>query len=179
MKIKIRKNRLSGEVNAEYFKVPDKASFRYNFIKNILSEQSGVFIFIDTNQRKEDIPDTDLDGYLKQSGVSYSISPTEANRTTFFGVSLNYSNKKREEKLIILEIAHEQFTPELFKACIENFDIGIGIGRKEANSDILRQQRLNFDNILFSDSYFEKSIYDSVLCSSMRSTFDIEKYILD
>lgn len=177
MKIKIRKDKITEEMNVEYFKVPDKAIFRYKFIKNLVGQENDVTLIVDTNQCSNPMISASFGDALKQSGIDYSMFPIEADKTKFFGLSIDISHKKKEEKLFTFNIDPEQFTQMFFKSCIENFDIGIGIGRKEAFSDIFKHQNPNVDNILFNDAFFEKSIYDSILCSSIRSSFDIESYL--
>lgn len=177
MKVKIRRDKLKGEVTVEYLKIPDKTLFRYNTLKNIFSEELSITIFIDTNQRKNDMENIDFIGLLNQSGIIYSIFSIEVNKTSFFGLTIDISRKKREEKLIALHIVPGQFTLELFKTCFENYDLGIGLGSKDAFNEVLKQRTLQMDDILFNGTYFEKSIYDSVLCALMRSSFNIESFL--
>lgn len=33
------------------------------------------------------------------------------------------------------------------------------------------------ETVLFNSSFFENSVYDSVICSRMRSTFHLDQYI--
>ena len=176
MKVKVRKDKLTGEMHIEYYMAADKSLFRYTFMNNIFENESDITVLIDTNNRKSDIPILNCEDFLKQSGVTYSILPTEANKTRLFGLPIDFSRKKKEEKLIIIHIAREQFTPEFFRCCLENYDIGIGFGGKEAFDEYLSHHILNMSDVLFNDSVFEKSIYDSIFCMSIRSSFDIERY---
>jgi hypothetical protein len=178
MDVTIRKDKQTGDTYVEYYKVHDKSLFRYSVLKAITKEEPDITIIIDTNHRLSGTQSIDCESFLNQAGITYLMLPTEANKSRYLGIPIDFMRKKKaEERIIIFHIVPEQFTRELFDSCFENYDVGLGIGSKEAFGDYLGYHLLSLDDVLFNKSYFEKSIYDSVLCSLMRSSFDIERFL--
>lgn len=180
MKVKIRKDKQSGETRLEYYKIADKASFRFETLKKILNGISDIIIMVDTNQRTHSIPIEDIERFLEQSNIEYSKIPMEANKTNFFGLPIDLSFKKKtksKEYLIILHISFEQFTRDLFDSILYNYDFAVGIGSKKPFDEICESLRADAAGVLFNRSYFEESIYDSVLCTCLRCSFDISSHV--
>jgi len=158
----IRKDKQTGEMYVEYYKVADKAAFRYDLLKKIIGGESDITVIIDTNQHVSKKPGEEIENFLKQSDIPYLIKPTALNELTVLGLYIK-KKKKKYEKMIVLQITSGQFTRELFHACLENYDIAMGIGKKKPFDEIYDDLILNPDEVLFDRLYFRESIYDSFM----------------
>jgi hypothetical protein len=179
MKVKIKKDRHTGETHIEYYNIADKASYRFDTLKNIINGRPDITIMVDTNQHTYNLPVDEVERVLEQSNIEYAKMPTETNKTSFFGLSidLRFKNKKKtKEYLIILHISSEHFTRELFDSFLNHYDFAVGIGSKKPFDETCENLRADASEVLFNPSYFEESIYDSVLCTCLRCSFDIDKY---
>lgn len=179
MRAKVKKNKHTGETLVEYLSAAEKASGRFETLEKLLRGHSDITIFIDTNQRISDLSAEEAAGVLGLLGIRHKMFPTEANKRSFFGFSLNISLKnkqKQKEHIFILNISSEQFTRELFETLLMRYDIAVGIGRKKDFDEICESLHLDASEALFNREYFEESVYDSILCSCLRCSFDIEKY---
>jgi hypothetical protein len=179
MKVKIRKVKHTGETHVEYYNVANKASYRYEMLSRIIRGKPDITIVADTNQRINDLPVDEAESLFKQLNIKYAVMPTEVNKTRYFGlpVDLVFKNKqKTKEYIIALHISPEQFTRELFESFLQNYDFAIGIESKKPFEEVCESLRMDAGEVLFNRSFFEESLYDSILCSSMRCSFDAEKY---
>ncbi len=175
MKIKIRQNKKAGEFTVNFIDSYVMRPYRFGILKGLTEGKRDVTLVIDTNQCIIGEPVEKLESYLKQSGNRYKINGIGAYGTKFFGVNINFQPKKKiGEKLIIFDIDSERFSQELFNM-VDNYDIGIGINRKKPFEETCEVLMQSVNAVLFNNSFFEESIYDSVLCSSLRSSSDIKK----
>lgn len=191
MKAKVVKNKRTGETRIEYYRVKNKNSFRYNLLKNIFTDTNlKISAIIDTNQFvpdadtnsqiTEDKPFDYIEDILKENGIAYRHFKTETNSTKFFGISTDIIKKKRKksERIYVIKLNNINFTNQLFSSLFSCYDTGYGIAAS-INIDELTEalKTEGFNDVLYSESFFVKSIYDSVVCSSLRSSFDVETYV--
>ena len=178
-KVKI-KNMENGEAFLDYGKVSNPSAFRHCILKGIIqSAASDVALMIDTNLRIADKPMVLDEAALQQMQLRYAVLPTQSNQQMFFGFRLNAlpgAKAARAEQRIILELTGSALPAELFKT-IENYDIALGFGRKMSFDEICRNYQVSGDGMLFNTSFFENSLYDSVICARLRSTFHLEQYL--
>jgi hypothetical protein len=160
----------------EYYKIPDKKTFRFELLKKIIGNEEDVTIILDTNQQTEKKSGAEIEDLLKRFNISYLIKSTEPNELTILGLFIR-RKKKKFEKLFILQISPVEFTRELFDACLGNFDIAIGLGKIKSLGEICDSLFLDYDEVLFNRAFFRESIYDSILCASLRCSFDITGHI--
>jgi hypothetical protein len=179
MKIKIRTNRDTGEIIVNYYKVRDAHSFRYNLLKNVLSETKGnITLMVDTNQRIEDRTKEEIEAVLRDKNIKYVTYFTNSNDTKFFGINIEKLGKKKKndsESVFLLDIVNENLTQGLFSDFLSSYDIAIGIDRNKDFNQICESGRFGIGEMLFKKEYFNDSIYDSVLCTTIRSTIDISE----
>ena len=177
MKIKIQKDQSINGTIVSYFKIKDIDKFRFSLLKRIIDrENTDVTLLIDTNQRKQAIDFDELAAYLKRKKVPFELRKIPANETKLFGISMSaISKKKRDpENLFVLSLASGQFDQEIFDAIISNYDIAIGFGRKMELVQIADKGAGSLLEVLFNDTCFENSLYDSALFQSLRVSMDIE-----
>lgn len=175
MKVKVHRNRKTGETFVEYGDSFNIKKYRYAILKNIIESKSEVTLVIDTNQRKEDCSIQCAETFLESSGVKYYSFPAKRNDTQLLGFRI--PGKKADEKMIAIEINNGKFSRELYDACLKCYDVAIGFDRQKSFEDTCEFLRLDPSEVIFNTSYFKNSIYDSIVCSSLRSSANIEEYI--
>jgi hypothetical protein len=178
MKVRIRKVGDTGETLVEFLDNVQAGKVRFNLLKNIIYDKSDVTLIVDTNQRVLDKTAIPAENYLAGSGIMHKIIPVDANRVNFFGIPMRIPQKKSEsEKLFIMNISTDQFTEELYRFCLENYDLTMGFGRKKTWEETCVLLGFNNNAVLSDLRFFEDRIYDSIVCSVIRSSFDIRKYV--
>jgi hypothetical protein len=178
MKIKRRSGKPAGEMFVEYDNNFEEKTRRFKLLKKIIENEPCVTLIVDTNQRTgaQSIEPAEL--YLQQAQIKYMSMPVKANPGRFFGFGFQPKKTAASEKMLIMEVSGEQFTEELYRL-LEHYDLGIGIGMLKNLDETYDQLRVSEESVLFNPLFFKESIYDSIVCSSMRSTMDIRKYVED
>jgi len=175
MKIKKRNINGANETILSYDDSLEAKTSRYVLLKKILEDEPCATLIVDTNQRAGAQSSIEpVESCLEKAGIGHISIPVDANRLSFFGLTLKQKRRPGEEKLLVFEIAGKQLGEELF-GVLENYDIAVGLGRQKPLGDICDKLRLNMADVLFNTEYFRDSIYDSIVCLSLRSTKDIEK----
>lgn len=173
----VRKDKQSGEMTVEYFRVSDKYTFRFELLRRILQNETDITIILDTNSQAQKRSDAQIEETLARLNLQYITKPLEANPTAFFGVFIRSKTKKIYKKLIVLSVSPEQFTRELFDSLLSGFDIAIGLGKQRPIEEIAEYLKLDVDEVLFHRTYFRQSVYDSIICTCLRSSFDIGDHL--
>jgi hypothetical protein len=174
MKIKWRRNKQADEMIVAYETSLEVKTSRYRLLKKIIENEPIITLIIDTNQRVGKPSVESAERYLKQADIECISIPVRANPLSFFGLGLHIKRRPDEEKILVMEISGAQFSRELF-GVFENYDIALGLGRQKSLPDICEHLRVSGVNILFDKDFFIEGIYDSIVCSSVRSTANIEK----
>jgi hypothetical protein len=174
MKIKKRNINGSSETIITYDDSIEVKTSRYILLKKILEDEPCATLIIDTNQRAGAQSIETVERYLGKTGIEHTLIPINANPVSFLGLGLKIKRRQSEEKMLVMEIAGKQFGEELF-GVLENYDIAIGLGMQKPLGDICDNLRINMADVLFNTEFFKESIYDSIVCLSLRSTKDIEK----
>ncbi len=177
MKVITRRN-ANGEMQVQYVKGANQQYFRYCLLKNILAgKNQDITLFIDTNQRIAEKPVEEIESYLQEKQIRHTVILTESNPKLFFGFSVPASKKKawREHK-IIFELPGNAFSKELFDI-IKCYDISIGFGKSKPFEVLCENYRMDNALVVFNTESFAESLYDSVVCECLRSSFDVEQYI--
>lgn len=181
MKIKVSINKSTGETVVNYLKTQDKAAFRYKLLKRIIdhTDQSIVAV-IDTNQQVEKMSFKIVETLFDRAGVSYCVWPVKANAGFLLGINKDFIKPQKEkiEQLYVINLPPREFNQELFEGVFANFDLTLIFGNGDIYTklcDVLRFEPL--EDIIFNADYFTTCIYDSAVCASIRSSFDIAKYV--
>ena len=172
------KNSKNGEVFLDYGKISDPSVFRFSLLRSIIQNAAtDVTLMIDTNLRIGDKPSVIDETELKKLNLRYTVISVEANRQQFFGVRLYMpAPKPRKEQRIIVDLAGSEFPEEWLKA-MAHYDIMLGLGRKMSFEELCLVYPVSAEGMLFDPRYFAESLVDSVVCSRVRSTFQLEKYL--
>lgn len=174
MKVKLSKNR-AGETLVDYLNVRDKNSFRFHLLEKVIEcNHNNAVIFVDTNQRVTEKSGLDILEELRQAGQDPMAVKMPANPQKFFGLEVNMWNKGVVEYMIVLELKKRPFTKEIFDP-ISGCDITVGINQTEPIQNQFGIVGTN--TVLLLDSCFEKKLYDSILCTRIKSNLDISAYI--
>lgn len=173
--MKIKKRNINGadETIVSYDNSLEAKTSRYVLLKKILGDEPCATLIIDTNQRVGAQSVEPVERCLNKAGIAYVSLPVGANQVSFFGLTLKPKRRQSEEKVLVFEIAGSQFGEEL-AGVLENYDIAIGLGRQKPLGDICDKLRINMADVLFNTEFFKDSIYDSIVCLSLRSTKDIK-----
>jgi|GEM_PF-1381141 len=175
MRVKVEKNDV-GEVVVSYFKAKDVDQFRFELLGSIIhSYGDDVYIMIDTNQRKKALDFREINDYLESERIRHLSAEIPANETKLFGFSFNFmgAKKKDPERLFALSLSPEAFTKSLFDALFYNYDLAIGFGPKFTFEEFSEKYTVGVHELMFSDTYFKDTIYDSGVFETMRSSIDI------
>lgn len=165
-------------MNVEYAMVANQPSFRFCLLKNIIESMDlDVTLFIDTNQRVEPKPIEQVEDGLRQMNLRYNSTLVPSNPRKFFGIHLSLNNNRpMNEHKIVLELSGNAFPKELFEV-IKNYDIACGFGSKKPFEELCGDFRLNNGLVLFNKTYFQESVYDSIVCECLRSSFSVEQFV--
>ncbi|PKM51170.1 MAG: hypothetical protein CVV02_08470 [Firmicutes bacterium HGW-Firmicutes-7] len=176
MKYKVIKDKKSGDTRIDYFKVPDRKTFRYNTLKKLLQGKD-LIIRIDTNLVKTEAKDIDIskmfEEYFEANNISHEVLPTESNKNKkILGISLkaNHGNAY----IILFSIKEQDMTEEFFDQYLDNCDLEIGISPNKSVEDIYKEMKKGYLTCFFGSEYFEGVIYDSNFVESMRVSKGIE-----
>ncbi len=177
MKVVTRQNKDTGEMSVEYAFVANQQNFRFRLLKNIVgSMDTDITILIDTNQRIVKKSIEQLEAGLQQLNLRYKTMITQSNPRNIFGLRISISKAPMSEHKVILELSGNDFTRELYDT-LKNYDIAFGFGRQKAFDEICGDYRLDSGQVLFNKAYFMETLYDSVVCECMRSSFHVEQFV--
>lgn len=176
MKVKTRTDRRTGQMSAEYYAIADKTRFRVRLLQKILeAAQEEMVLMVDTNQRLTDASDDELLDTLKRTGLEPLVLPIAANSRHFFG--FNYSPKKKRalEKLILISFDGGTVPGEEALSTLAAYDIALGVGPDKTLQEL--GNLMSIGTPLYGSGLFRQEMYDSILCATVRSSFDISRHI--
>lgn len=178
MKVATRQNKKTGEMNVEYANVANQPSFRYCLLKSIIeSIDLDITMFIDTNQSVASKPIEQIEAGLQQMNLRYYSMLVPSNPQIVFGLKMSQNNKRPiNEHKIVLELSGNAFPKELFEI-IKNYDNAFGFGKNKPFEELCSDFRLSNGLVLFNKDYFQESLYDSVVCEALRSSFNVERFV--
>jgi len=172
--MKVKKNKKTGELIVFYDGGFASDENRLRILSGITRSGADVTVIVDTNQRVGAKSADEIEKYLSETGIRHKSVAVNANKSKLFGmIETSPRGKKAAEKLIIIDLKKGQFNEELF-GLIKNYDIAFGLGRAmpfEQTCDALMR---DMSDVLFNKTYFEDSVYDSVVCSSLRCSSGIK-----
>ncbi len=175
MKVKVSRDKKTGETFVKYSAGFNIEKHRYILLKKIIESGPDVTLVIDTNQKAWE-GDLQQEGdFLEKSGIKYSAFPAKQNNIKFFGFEV--PRKKLNQKMIIMEPRSGQFSRELYDICLKRYDIAVGIGRLKSFEETCEMLKMDLNEVLFNTAFFKESVYDSVVCGTLRSSADIKPYI--
>ena len=181
MKAKIIRDKRAKETRIDYYKVDDKSAFRFNVLKKVLENiDCDATLIIDTNKFTQRVASEDIKKAISASKVPYTSFPVRENSTLFLGIKTDIIKKKKgtNEMLFLLDISSENFGKKLFDELFQYCDLAFGIKRSRPPEEIGDTfKTLSSNHVMFNKDFFEHSIYDSILCTSLRSTIDIQNYV--
>lgn len=172
--VKLKFNKSTNETTADYYNVIDKKAFRYCLLKNMAQDKTDITIVIDTNQCVcEQQPENTITS-LKSAGIEALVMAIAANPQHLLGFKFALKKSRHRESLIVFQMAADRLTPELFdELCV--YDIAACFGLKKPLEAVCDDLRL--DGIAMADEMFDEVYYDSIVCSSIRCSFDAQKTI--
>ncbi len=176
MKVKNREGRQANESIVQYKSRRESELYRFRLLKRIIESEPDVTIIVDTNQRVKERPFGEIEGFLQNEGIEYKLMPASLNNVSFFGFKLKPSRKTGHESLLVAKLTSDKFTQSFYTAYLDCYDIALGIGRTKPVKEICEQLLIGQD-VLFSTQFFRDSVYDSVVCSMMRSSIDVKKHV--
>ena len=172
--MKVKKNKKTGELIVFYDGGLASGENRLRILSAIAWRGGDVTVIVDTNQRIGAKSADEIEKYLNEAGIRYKSVAVCANKSKLFGmIETSPRGKKANERLIIIDLEKGRFGEELF-GLIKNYDIAFGLGRAmpfEQTCDAIIQ---DISGVLFNKTYFEESVYDSVVCSSLRCSSGIK-----
>ena len=177
MKVTTRQNKKTGEMNVEYAMVANQPYFRFCLLKNIIeSMKMDITVFIDTNQSIRSKSIEQVNAGLQQLNLRYHSMLVESNPRNIFGLRISVNKRPMSEHKIVLELSANTFSKELFET-IKNYDIAFGFGKNKSFEDLCGDFRMSSAMVLFNKEYFQESMYDSVVCECLRSSFHVEQFV--
>ncbi len=176
MKVKTKTDRRTGQMSAEYYDITDKKQFRVRLLQKIMEAAQGeTVLMVDTNQRLADASADELLETLKRSGLEPLVLAIAANSQHFFG--FNYSPKKKRalEKLILISFDGGTVPGEEALSALAAYDIALGIRPDKTLQEL--GNLMSIGTPLYGSGLFRQEMYDSILCATVRSSFDISRHI--
>ncbi len=174
MKVKISKNKI-GETRVDYLNVEDKDSFRFHLLNKVLSDQNNnAVLLIDTNQRVTEKTGLEVLEDLRQKGIEPLTLRIPANPQFFFGFQVRKWNRHDVEYMIVIDLKEQTLTKEIFNL-LTGYDIAVGFDQTEPLAN--QYGMVGTSPMLLLDTCFGNKLYDSILCTRMRSSFDISRYV--
>lgn len=181
MKPKITRNRKSGEVVVSYFHVNDVYHFRLALLGRIIDgADTDITVMVNTNQCKTRLEFEEIECALDKAGIAYDSWPVDENAKRLFGIRTDIlrKGKAKKQKLYVATISPDKFTEDIFRHLFQYYDILLGFSRLMDYAKILEALKVeSYDEVMFNKKYFENSVYDSVVCESIKSTIDIAPYV--
>ena len=177
-RIKITQQKDNAGTLVNYFNHKDATSYRYALLNEIINNQSGnIVLIIDTNRKIKDINLEEIETTLEKNGIGFLKSPIKSTKRRMMGLQFLNFRKKKEDKpayVFFFEIGEEKFTEEFFNSFLYLFDISIGFDCQKELSEIQSLYLADYNHVLFNEETFFKTVYDSVIFSQLRASFDIE-----
>lgn len=181
-KLKIIHQKNNQGIIVDYFRLKNISSYRYELLNKIFFEiNMDLNFMIDTNLQLKKKPIEEIEQGMKDHDIDYLITPIKVSGRKLMGLKFLNFKKNKEEKiayLIVCEIEKSKFTNSFFTNTLANYDIAIGIGKKKSLFEIQSLYAVDYDMVLFNEDTFENCIYDSVIYSRIRTSFDIEEIAL-
>ncbi len=175
MKVKARMDQKKGQMTAEYHVVIDKHQFRLSLLKRVLAGVPGEkVLMVDTNQRVAAVSTDEVVEALPRAGYGVLVLPVAANPQTIFGFSYSKKNKLTEQ-LILVSLADGDVPDDNILSLLLAYDIAVGIEPSKTLQEL--GNMLCVGSPLFGSGLFKQDVYDSIVCGTVRSSFDISSYI--
>lgn len=176
MKVKIKSDKRTGQMSAEYFTVADKKRFRMRLLQKVLEAAQGeAVLMVDTNQRLADACTDDVLNTLRCAGLEPLVMPMAANPQRLLGISYTPKKNKASENLILVTLTDGAAPAEEALAALMPYDIALGLGPSKTPQEI--GNLLITGTPIFGSGCFGQELYDSILCSVVRSSFDLTRHI--
>lgn len=178
MKHRFVRDKKSGDTRIDYYRVKDKDTFRFETLKKLLTNEE-LIISIDTNlvqsnEQQKDIA-MNLESHLKDSNLRYEVqSIANTKEKKIFGIPMKTGDKKAFNVLICLNV--KDITKDFFDQYFLNSDVLIGIQPKKSFEEICSDLQKGYMTSFFEKEYFEFTIYDSNIISSMRINKSIDAF---
>ena len=174
MKVKIS-NSKAGETRVDYLKVSDKDSFRFHLLNKVVEGQSSnAVLLIDTNQRVTEKTGLEVLEDLHKKGLDPLAIKIPANPQFFFGFQVRKWNVHDVEYMIVIDLKEQTLTKDLFML-LTGYDIAVGFDQIEPITN--QMGLIGTSPVLLLDTCFGEKLYDSILCTRIRSSFDISGYV--
>lgn len=171
MKIRILRNKRMSRMSVDYYKVIDKRCFRTTLLQKVLAAATDdVVLMVDTNQRTGPASAESAAEALRKAGIEPMVLAIPANPHRMLGISINLQKKRADEKLIVADLGRRILDEETLSALLV-YDIALGIGANMPLHEL--GERLRTGTPLFGSECFSQSLYDSIVCTSVRSSFDM------
>ena len=178
MKVRIEKNKNTGDTCVDYSKVRQREDYRRRLLNAVLRGlNDDLTVYIDTNMRTGPRFDRDLDGYLERTGARFVSTGVDAKPRKYFGInvgSLIGEKKKADERVMVFEAPHGFFSTT-FDRFLINMDIAVGIGRRRSFEEVCRAFLEDADAVMFNTDWFDTFLYDAAGCGMLRSSLDISQ----
>jgi len=177
-KVKIRNE--NGVATLDYGKVSEPLAFRRSFLRNILrSIAMDVTLIVDTNLRTNGPPKAPDEELLRRLNLAYAVMPAKPDSYLFFGVRVKSragAETSWPQQRLVVDLTGSSFPEELL-AVTATYDLSLGFGRKLPFEEICAAYRVGDASLLFDPCFFSGGLYDSAVCTRVRSTFPLEHYI--
>lgn len=174
--VKIRFDKKTGETTADYYKVIDKKAFRFYLLRNVAQGKTDITLVIDTNQCVCEQQTEITIANLKSAGIEPLIMAIAANPQHLLGFKYTLKKRRSHKSLVVFKVGADRLTPELLDL-LSVYDIAVCFGSKKPLHDICEELRI--EGIAMADELFREVYYDSVVCASIRCSFDAKKTIKD
>jgi hypothetical protein len=182
MKVRIEKNKQTGDISIDYNKVRDKAAYRCRLLKAAVEAADGdITVYVDTRIRIGECLDQEFMRCFDHNNAQFLCKTTDLKAKKFFGINVNSIIKEKrktvEEFEMVFEVSPDFFSEDAFGKYLINMDIAVGIGRRRSFEEVSDAFFENADAVMFNADWFDNYFYDAVGCAMLRSRFDISETV--
>lgn len=176
MKYKCVRDKKSGDLRIDYYKITDRKTFRYETLGKLLLDKE-IVIRVDTNLVESEKTDMEFSKELEQglieNNINYEVIPSEKTKTKkIFGIRLKSSRENAYN--IIFKVEWNLITKEFFNKYLAKCDLDIGITPIKAFDEINKDIQKGYLTSFFDSGCFEANIYDSNYIGTMRLSNNLE-----
>jgi hypothetical protein len=167
-----------GERIIDYYKVNEKDGFRYNKIKEFISDYNIFALKLVTTtmvvEGDQKAIVKEWEDYCQQGDIRYWVSGFEGERKKrILGIPMG--KQKSQEYSILMLMKKDFFTEDFFLQRLKNYDIMIGVGLKGQENRLFEDYQKGYIDSFFECDYFEQVLYDSICIARIRIINSLDK----
>lgn len=168
VKIKIRDK----DFIIDYMHVKDIHAVRYQILEFFVEQYKEAVLYIDSNNKIRELPMEQIKGLIENCGASFHIEPIEKAKRKTAGLGKLFGKSETapmSENIILMHLQDGIELKALYDHFLMYYDYGFGAGGKMQISELSGQFKADAAEVLFNQSIFPVSMYDSIMFARTRT----------